>query len=214
MSLVTLLNKWSLARLSKDHLGKRVIVAKGGRISKVNYESLQNLTRKVERRAKAFERIYARYERNKKPLPTLGNIPARFYEREEKREISSLKVPFNLKDESYSHELEIRVVASFGEEICTDRMLEEKEFLDPSHKDHVALKMTLSAWGQVSTGRLPEYDFTECCSDFIEAVAIDPRCPAHKRKFMDEWFRKHGIVIEKSNCFGYLPDGFEMFPKW
>lgn len=40
-SLVALLNKWSLARISQDQLGQRVIVAKGGRIAKVDYDHCQ-----------------------------------------------------------------------------------------------------------------------------------------------------------------------------
>lgn len=92
-------------------------------------------------------------------------------------------------------------------------MLGLKEHLDPNHGYHPYLKETLNTFDLLKADSIPNYTFPNCPNDFVDTVAIDPRCPKHKAQFMKNWFESKGIQVVKSNCFGYLPDTFEVYPE-
>jgi hypothetical protein len=92
-------------------------------------------------------------------------------------------------------------------------LLDWREYLDTNHQYHSLLKQGMTIWGLVLNTQIPKYDFATCPSDFIESIAIDPRCPPHKKQFMREWFTSNGISVVESRCFGYIPAALEIFPN-
>lgn len=60
----------------------------------------------------------------------------------------------------------------------------------------------------------PEREFIDCPTDPMQTIAVNPRCPPHEAHFISAWFRKRGIRVINSTCFGYLPDSFSAFPDW
>ena len=71
----------------------------------------------------------------------------------------------------------------------------------------------MQQFGEVTSLHTPEFDFAPCPADFIESVAIDPRCPPHKSDFMRRWFEQRGIRVVQSKCFGYLADDLDLFSE-
>lgn len=121
---------------------------------------------------------------------------------------------FALKDESFAHEDEVRVAVRLGEIICDSNALESAAHRDPAHQYHAIFKSDMGTWPSVGRDSVPSRDFVRCPDDFVEAVALDPRCPPHKASFIWKWFESRGIVIEQSRCFGYVPSSFNVFPEW
>ncbi|WP_284214479.1 hypothetical protein, partial [Comamonas jiangduensis] len=99
-----------------------------------------------------------------------------------------------------------------AEERITQRMLEKQKLFDPAHPHHSLLKEFLLPWDWVSTDQIPEREFIDCSTKLVESVALDPRCPPHKARFISAWFRERGIRVDNSTCFGYLPNTFSVFP--
>ena len=94
---------------------------------------------------------------------------------------------FTLKDEAYRHEQEIRgivtrVLATPSGSTGPYRFTDSAPWLDG---DHV---------------------YVDICDDFIDSVAIDPRCPKYKREIIENYLRDHNISLSLSRAFGYLPD--------
>lgn len=48
--------------------------------------------------------------------------------------------------------------------------------------------------------------YVDIPGDFVESVAIDPRCPRYKREVIEGYLRDHHISLVSSQAFGYLPD--------
>jgi len=209
-----LLEKYSVARLSNNDLHQRVVVSAAGHIAPVEYASLSWITRRVTRRVKAHRRIAERYARLGRAMPLLTEVGPRYFKREQQRRFTELRTTCRLKDTSFAHEAEVRLIVRLGEETCSPGILEWQALLDPNHQYHSVLKDDLRSWGSVSSASLPLREFVPCPRDLVHTVAIDPRCPSHKATFMREWFRNHGIPVVESTCFGYLPDSFEVYPEW
>lgn len=74
------------------------------------------------------------------------------------------------------------------------------------------MKLSVRDW--VSSPLLEPYLFAQCPPSFVENVAIDPRCPPHRKEFMTHWFEQCGIQVVQSHCFGYAPEAFEVYPIW
>jgi hypothetical protein len=92
---------------------------------------------------------------------------------------------FTLKDIAYKHEEEIRGIVTCGSAISTGSngsIADSAPWLDGDHL------------------------YLDVPSDFIESVAIDPRCPRYKREIIEGYLRDHNIFINTSKAFGYLPD--------
>tara|TARA_R110000868_G_scaffold96630_3_gene265909 strand:+ start:211 stop:687 length:477 start_codon:yes stop_codon:yes gene_type:complete len=154
-----------------------------------------------------------RYERKGITKPTLNKVDKRYYEREEAREMASLRSTCRLKDTSFEHEKEVRVIVRLGETKLVDALLEDKELANPSHKYHKQLfGKNLDLLEYISRNELPLREFVQTDSMIINSVAIDPRSPPHKDKFMREWFQERSIPQVKSKCFGYVTDNFTVFP--
>lgn len=209
------IEKYSFMRLKESDSGKSIVICANARIAPVTYQSLTYLLKKVSRRFKAYSRLGTRYQKEGKDFPSRpGKIPALFFEREKHRRIFTSGDACLLKDISFDHEKEIRIVIRLGEETCHEQTLKLKEFIDPSHPYHILIKGDLNLFGNIKTANVPKKEFISCPDDFIEAVTIDPRCPAHKEAFMRNWFEGHGIQVIKSDCFGYLPKMFHVYPSW
>lgn len=209
-----LLEKYSFTRLSNDDLGNNVVVAVSGQIVPVTYSSLGNIAQRITRRVKAFRRIESRYNRLGKPLPKFGEINHRYYEREQQRRLKELRDTCRLKDSSFGHEDEVRLCIRLGEEpwaVANSSL--KSEYLDSAHKYHVCLREELNVFRFVFSAKTPPREFVRCRPDLVESVAIDPRCPPHKAKFIRDWFSSRGIRVVESTCFGYLPESFAVFPK-
>lgn len=95
--------------------------------------------------------------------------------------------PFTLKDKAFSHEGEIRGIVTCGSAIPSGSngpftFADSAPWLD---SDHVYVA-------------IPD--------DFVESVAIDPRCPQYKREIIKGYLRDHNIPLALSRAFGYLPE--------
>ena len=94
---------------------------------------------------------------------------------------------FTLKDEAYIHEQEIRGIVTCGSVIPSGstgpyKFTDSAPWLDG---DHV---------------------YVDIRDDFIDSVAIDPRCPKYKREIIENYLRDRDISLSLSRAFGYLPD--------
>lgn len=207
-----LLEKYSIGHLTESNLDQRVVVSVEGRIAPVTYASLAGISKHISLRVKAHARLVERYARNNRKMPDLMDVDPRYYQREKQRRLIELETTFNLKDSSFKHEAEVRLAVRLGEENCSKVVLEERVMLNPNHQYHSIGKEILRAWGYVTSDALPEREFVSCPADLIESVAVDPRCPPHKAEFIREWFEKGGVSIVQSECFGYIPDSFSVYP--
>jgi hypothetical protein len=209
--IAALSEKYSFARLENKDIDRRVVVATSAKITPVIYDELARITKRVSRRREAMRRIEERYSAKGKKLPKIGEVNPRYFVREEQRRLN-VRSSCVLKDKSFEHENEVRLIVGLGEETCTERVLEEQALWDPNHEYHRIAQEFLKYWGFVSTAKLPEREFAPCQQDLVESVAIDPRCPLHKAEFMRNWFELNGINVVDSKCFGYLPSSFQVFP--
>ena len=212
VAVENLLEKYSMAHLTESNLGQRVVISTEGRIAPVTYASLAGISKRISLRVKAHARLVDRYARNNRKMPDLMDVDPRYYQREEQRRFVELQTTFNLKDSSFQHEAEVRLVVRLGEETCSKAVLEERALLNPGHQYHSIMKENLRAWGSVTNVMLPERDFVSCPANLIESVAVDPRCPPHKAEFIRDWFERGGVSIVESDCFGYIPDSFSVYP--
>ena len=207
-----LVEKYSIAHLTTANLGSRVVAATEARIEPVTYASLPNISLRIARRALARKRLSERYIKNGRKMPDINEVDPRYWQREDQRRLRELQSTCRLKDSSFSHEAEVRLSVRVGEEHCTESMFDEKRWLNPDHQFHSLIREHLRSWGWVNTVETPEREFVECLPGLIDTVAIDPRCPSHKARFMTDWFRERKIQVVNSTCFGYLPESFSVFP--
>jgi len=207
-----LLQKYSISRIKESDLGERVVVSVSGRVAPVTYVSLSHIASRVRRRAKARVVLSNRYKRRGQTMPSINWSDSKYWEREQQRRFVELQTSCSLKDVSFQHEQEIRLSVRLGEEHCRPAVLQERALLDPSHPYNSTLKTMLGLWGFVRHVAIPQREFVTCPEDFVESVAIDPRCPPHKAAFMRSWFEERGVPVVQSTCFGYLPESFDVFP--
>jgi hypothetical protein len=210
VALENLLDKHSPSRLTENHIGRNVIVSIDGRIAKVEYKSLSSISKRIARRTKAYRKVIESYKLQGRELPSFRDHNARVWQRREQSELKDLANKFNYKDLSFQHEAEVRVIAQLGEIICEKLVLEVKE---PLNSNYPYLKEYLDACNVLKANSLPNFILSSCPNDFVETVAIDPRCPKHKALFMKNWFTSKGIQVVDSDCFGYIPDTFEVYPE-
>jgi hypothetical protein len=213
--LLDFLNQKSFLNTSLVDNDKYVVFASEAGVYPVSYTSLPNLLEKINRKIKVVERLKARYKNSNRELPGLMEIPRRYYEREKQRILIPNAKTCLIKDSSFEHEYEIRALVRLAETKFDKQILELKEIAeDPTNlKYHDVVDYFHELFDYVKITQLPDFEFAHCSSDFVTAVTIDPRCPSHKRHFMEKWFREKNIPIEDSYCFGYIPDSFSIFPK-
>ncbi len=208
-----LLRKYCISRLEEADIGNRVVIATKGRVAPVTYVSLSQIAARVSRRAKARLALFERYKKKGQRVPTINWSDPNYWQREEQRRFAELQHSCSLKDFSFQHEQEVRLSVRLGEEYCSPMVLQEQPLLDPLHPHSSILKRTLDSWGFVRHVEIPSREFVPCPADLIESVAIDPRCPPHKARFMKNWFESCGVPIVQSTCFGYIPASFDVFPQ-
>lgn len=206
-----LLAKYKIDRFTESNLTSNVVVATEGHIAPVKYASLSLIFKKITRRVNAFHRIESRYARKGTAMPQYVDVNPRYHEREAQREFTELKNTCRLKDKSFQHENEVRLSVRLGqmEPAYSKKVL---EYMGQNHQP-ASIQMLLSSSGIISDELLPLREFSACSSDLIDTVAIDPRCPPHKAEFIRNWFVSHGVTVVESECFGYLPDSFEVYPQ-
>jgi len=208
-----LAEKYSIARLPTEASGKPFVATACARIEPVTYESLASITKIVSRRAAAKDRLSNKYLAAGRVFPTIENVSPRYWERERQRRFDELRATCRLKDSSFSHEAEVRLNVRLGEHKAWDPDGLNIEHLDPSHRYHTDILHALKSLGYLASSETPAREFITCSESIIETVAIDPRCPDHKRRFMEHWFKENGVRIVNSTCFGYVPETFTHFPR-
>jgi hypothetical protein len=205
----SLAEKYSIARLRTEPSALPFVATASARIEPVVYESLATITRVVSRRASARTRLFNQFKRTGRPIPTIDEINPRYWEREKQRRFNELRTTCRLKDSSFLHEAEIRLNVRVGELKSWRPDQLNIDHLDPAHAYHDDLIELLKTLGNLQTLEIPPREFVKCNESLIETVAIDPRCPTHKRKFIERWFKENGVRVVDSTCFG-----FTAFPHW
>jgi hypothetical protein len=183
----------------------------GSKIVSVNYENWESIARSIDRRRRAYDKLEATGRIPKNP-DHFSRGP-----RQSKREIQYLFEALKHKDQSFSHEAEVRLIMNFTPfnsdtlRIANSDMAEMRSRPDTntSHPNHnramllygrailreEAWKRSLSCTPHISLP-LP--------TGFILGVTIDPRCPSHKQRFMKDYFQAHGIPVSDSSSFGHV----------
>lgn len=95
--------------------------------------------------------------------------------------------PFTIKDTAYGHEREVRGIVKY----CG--------WWPSSNKGKPT---ALPAWLDGDGNHL----FVDIPLDFVESVAIDPRCSRDKRRIIEEFLLDHNLCPATSRAFGYLLD--------
>lgn len=210
-----LIEKYSVERLTSEDIGKKTTIACNARITPVIYAPLQKISATLARRSKATKIAYQRYvKKNGCPPPVLYDPNTNTKKREEQRLFKELRMTCNLKDKSFEHEAEVRVAVRLGRAPLLKVIFESKEKMNPEHESHSSFLSLLNSFPLLNEECIPHREFIGCHDNFIDSVAIDPRCQKHKANFMIDWFKNHNIKIVESTCFGYLPDTFESYPEW
>lgn len=210
-----LIDKYSIARLTEDNIDTRVTIACDARIAPVVYAHLHKISASASRRSKAVTKAYQRYvKKNGNPPPPFYEVSTNYWKREKQRQFKEIRMTCNLKDKSFEHEAEIRVALRLGRDTLFKNTYDSKEFMHPDHEHHRTFIANIEAFALINEECVPPREFIDCPDDFIDSIAIDPRCPIHKATFMKDWFEPQNVKIVKSSCFGYLADTFEAFPEW
>lgn len=199
--------------LSKIKNGQWDTVACEAHITPVTYASIKSITSRIRRRSESFKRLKERYERNGKPIPNIQDIDSRFWIREEQRKTPELKTVCTLKDTSFSHEQEVRAIVRLGNGRLNAEWFELTQEKHENKMQKSAILRLLSYFNFLPNDCTPKLEFSECPVNFIESIAIDPRCPSHKKEFIYDWFMQRNIRTVESSCFGYLPEKLDFFPK-
>ena len=92
---------------------------------------------------------------------------------------------FTLKDEAFKHEGEVRGIVTCGVATPSGSSVPFTNSAPWLNGNHV---------------------YVDIPDDFVESVAIDPRCPPYKREVIENYLRDHDLSLARSRAFGYLPD--------
>jgi len=210
-----LMDRYSVYRFLKAGGEKSKAVTVSGLIAPVRYEDLNNVCAKITRRFRAYKQLQNRYIRTER----LGLLyfNQRNVVRERARELTLLKSRCCLKDISFEHEKEVRVIVRLGDAWLVDALIEEHALKDPSQSNHRLLSGGLLEYleylEEVKDTTLPKREFVSTTEGLVNSVAIDPRCPEHKADFIRNWLKQHNVPVVKSKCFGFIPDNLEIFPE-
>ena len=90
-----------------------------------------------------------------------------------------------IKDEAFIHESEIRGIVTCRLAASSESKVPFTDSAPWLDSDHVYVN-------------IPD--------NFVESVAIDPRCPRYKREIIEGYLCDHNISLAQSRAFGYLPD--------
>jgi hypothetical protein len=204
-----------ISKIASAPVHRKFVSTVEARIAPAMYAPLSYLVHRISRRAGARKRLVERYKRNGQKIPVFDEVDPRYWQREQQRRFLEVSKTCLLKDSSFAHEQEIRVLLRLGEERLSPKLLERiLEILPTDSKYHDQLESFLQFWGPVSETLIPERIFAICSKQIIHQIAVDPRCPPHKKQFIERWFQEHGIPVVQSSCFGYAASKLTSFPEW
>jgi len=191
---------------------------KTARIVPIKYLSILDLSARINRRRRAYDRL-----ESKGLIRTPGKV-----EEWSRRDIARAEqykfAAFELKDVSFSHEMEMRAVIEAvpynAETLETARTemhqkINRAYLVDPKYDNTILeyARAILREEGVKKQLAVSEALFLPVPQGFITQVSIDPRCPSHKRKYMTNFFREKDISIIPSACFGYAANTFRVQPR-
>jgi hypothetical protein len=187
------------------------------KIAPVKYEDWEKVARLIDRRRRAYDK-----------LETAGRIRTDSDQlssgiRDGKRAGEYRFEALKHKGQSYSHESEVRLIINYTP-YDTNTLRIAKQDVDkmearyPTNLDdprHELSKLRYArailrdeAWRRgmqcITSILLPLQ------SGFVKEVTIDPRCPEHKRSFMQSYFETRGIPIARSSCFSHAVGAFSV----
>ena len=168
-------------------------------VKPVKYVSFESLSDEIKEKYKKYRQICVEYSKSDSIIEELRKL-------EETRSIGDFESGY-LKDESYSHEKEIRANIS----ICTRNGVTKDELGEQRSKETkkqtMDFVMGTATHGYPPCSELPDIIHIPIPSDFIEAVCFDPRAPEYVREEQEAILRhvRPKIVIEESKVFGYKP---------
>lgn len=210
-----LLDGYSIERFNESNAGQNLVYAAAGSVAPVIYKSLLDMHKSANRRAKAWLRLKERYKQKGLGDPYLDYSPSVAVENVLQAPpraswLARLKLlvqTCRIKDSSFQHEDEVRAAVRISEALPDAY----GSWLFPALRDRLPNKYhmartAIGQWRPVQSVELPERISVKVPSDFIQSVAVDPRCPEHKAAFIRRFFADHEIPVVVSSCFGYIPD--------
>ncbi|MCW8929983.1 MAG: hypothetical protein OQL19_07090 [Gammaproteobacteria bacterium] len=165
-------------------------------VKPVKYVSFESLSDEIKDKYKKYLEICVEFAGT-------DSIGEQLRKLEETRLIDVFESGY-LKDESYSHEKEIRANIS----ICTRNSVTKEELEEQKKQGTMSYVMGTATHGYPPSSELPEIINIPIPSNFVEAVCFDPRAPEYVKK-EQETILLHvfpNITIEESKAFGYKPN--------
>lgn len=168
----------------------------------VRYYSLAKLRARISKIGNALDRLDARLARHGEFL--IDRWSKAQCEGRSFRLLRELTTkPFFTKDESYSHEREVRATLEIGQALMTEASIESaRELLKSRPSIHQYLAIFFS---RPHANLCPPEIYVNVPNDFVESVRIDPRSPGHKSEFIKRFAHRNGIRTLEAMAFGYLP---------
>ena len=202
-----------------DNAGKIGQFIKTARIVPVKYFSILELSARINRRRRAYGSLES------KGLIKESATGAGWSLRDRARAAQYEFAAFELKDVSFSHEMEVRAIVEavpydaetleIARTELHQKNLGQANIMDPIH-ERGALRYAraiLREEGVKKQLAASEALFLPVSEGFITQVSIDPRCDPHKREYMTNFFRERGIPVIPSTCFGYAANIINVQPR-
>lgn len=202
----------SLGSISGENVGQKMTICTGAMLSPVTYKSLVQVRTRAERIVRAYERLFARYERLGRKIPSVFEMTIPQLMREHRRESAVRFDSFTLKDDSFSHEQEVRLKFEFGAEVVRARDLELHALASGDRAARRTVRDNLRAWANAAASDTAEFLWLSLPVEDIRSVALDPRMASHHSAFWSEWFRVNGVPQRTSEAFGYVVERLSVFP--
>lgn len=202
----------SLGSISEENVGKKMTICTGAMLSPVTYKSLVQVRTRAERIVRAYERLFARYERLGKEIPSAFKMTIPQLMREHRRESAVRFESFTLKDESFSHEQEVRLKFEFGTEVVHERDRELHALTSGDRAKRRTVRGNLRAWASAAASDTADFLWLSLPVEDIRSVALDPRMAPHHSAFWSEWFRINSVSQRTSEAFGYVVERLSIFP--
>lgn len=185
-------------------------------IMPVSYISLINIGRQIDRRRRAYDKL----ERLGKINPKAVNESRR----DSDRIFQYSFAPFALKDESFSHEQEVRGILKMTpvDHHTLDEIqvaLATKDWLIAVNEVACNNAQTLVARYEAEEQArkrgmvLPQSIELLTPNNFVSSASIDPRCPPHKKAFMIDFLKAHNVHVTESQCFGHATNHISIVPR-
>lgn len=188
------------------------------RIVPVKYLSLLDLGKRINRRRRAYDKL------DSNGLIRRSGKVEDWSHRDLARADQYQFAPFELKDASFSHEIEIRAIieavpydvenlkiarSELHKNIDYGKLTEPNYDRGMLRYAHAILREEGAKKQLAPVGAL----FLPVPQGFITQVSIDPRCPPHKYEHMRSFFSERGIPIISSTCFGYAANVLGVQPR-